>query len=194
MPVAVSYDSTDNLLDPTEGVRLTASATPYAGFLGSDPSIFVAKAQGSTYYAFDDEAKYIFAGRVGSGSLVGPGLERDPGQLIRFYRWRRRLGARFPYRTLGPGSHAMRSAVAPVGRLGRGPDQGHRHHRRGTLLRQGKAFARASRFQGAIRNAAGIGLRYYTGIGPIRVDVAIPFERISGENAVALYISMGQAF
>src|SRR5207245_10110482 len=48
VPISVSYDSTDNLLDPTGGVRFTASATPYAGFLGSDPSIFVAKAQGST--------------------------------------------------------------------------------------------------------------------------------------------------
>ena len=61
VPVSVSYDSTDKLLDPTKGVRLTASATPYAGFLGSDPSIFVAKAQGSTYYALDDEARTILA-------------------------------------------------------------------------------------------------------------------------------------
>src|SRR6266446_6086099 len=48
VPISVSYDSTDNLLDPTGGVCFTASATPYAGFLGSDQSIFVAKAQGST--------------------------------------------------------------------------------------------------------------------------------------------------
>ncbi|WP_299658590.1 BamA/TamA family outer membrane protein, partial [Methylobacterium sp.] len=84
VPVSVSYDSTDNLLDPTEGVRLTASATPYAGFLGSDPSIFVAKAQGSTYYAFDDEARYILAGRIGFGSISGANLEDIPAN-IRFF-------------------------------------------------------------------------------------------------------------
>jgi len=78
VPISVSYDSTDNLLDPTEGVRLTASATPYAGFLGSDPSIFVAKAQGSTYYALDDDARYILAGRLGFGSISGASLADIP--------------------------------------------------------------------------------------------------------------------
>ena len=47
-----------------------------------------------------------------------------------------------------------------------------------------------------IRMSAGLGLRYYTGIGPIRVDLAFPLDRIQGDTArsVALYISFGQAF
>jgi translocation and assembly module TamA len=40
----------------------------------------------------------------------------------------------------------------------------------------------------------GIGLRYYTLIGPIRVDLATPFERRPGDAAIQFYISIGQAF
>ena len=42
--------------------------------------------------------------------------------------------------------------------------------------------------------AAGLGLRYYTSIGPIRLDVAFPLERRSGNGLLAIYVSIGQAF
>ena len=42
--------------------------------------------------------------------------------------------------------------------------------------------------------AAGIGLRYYTSIGPIRVDVAVPLNPRDGDKPWALYVSIGQAF
>ena len=49
-------------------------------------------------------------------------------------------------------------------------------------------------FDERIRFSAGLGLRYYTGIGPIRVDVAFPLDRRRGDSAAALYISLGQSF
>jgi len=43
--------------------------------------------------------------------------------------------------------------------------------------------------------AAGLGFRYYTAIGPIRLDVAFPFERpYNNTRPVAVYVSIGQAF
>ncbi|KAB1074487.1 outer membrane protein assembly factor [Methylobacterium planeticum] len=198
VPVSVSYDSTDNLLDPTEGVRITASATPYAGFLGSDPSIFVAKAQGSTYYAFDDEAKYILAGRVGFGSISGARLEDIPAN-IRFFAGGGGSVRGFAYRTLGPrgpfnlpvGGRSLLEAsvearIKVTDTIGVVP-----------FFDAGTAFAGSlPDLDERIRYAAGIGLRYYTGIGPIRVDLAFPLDRIKGnhERPVALYISLGQAF
>jgi len=44
------------------------------------------------------------------------------------------------------------------------------------------------------RYGAGIGARYYTNFGPIRIDVATPISRRPGENALGVYISIGQAF
>ena len=49
-------------------------------------------------------------------------------------------------------------------------------------------------FDEQIRVAAGLGLRYYTAIGPIRLDVAVPVNPRRGDPAAAFYISLGQAF
>ena len=46
----------------------------------------------------------------------------------------------------------------------------------------------------AVYNAAGLGLRYYTAIGPIRLDVAFPLNRRKGDKPVAMYFGIGQAF
>jgi translocation and assembly module TamA len=53
---------------------------------------------------------------------------------------------------------------------------------------------------GALKAGAGVGLRYYTPIGPIRLDVALPLQRRSGPNVAnpddsfEIYIGLGQAF
>ncbi len=59
----------------------------------------------------------------------------------------------------------------------------------------GAAFSSAApSFDETLRFGLGVGLRYHTAIGPIRVDVATPLDRRRGEKPVALYISLGQAF
>ena len=45
-----------------------------------------------------------------------------------------------------------------------------------------------------LRFGAGIGLRYFTSFGPVRIDVATPINRRSGDPRVAFYVSIGQAF
>ena len=45
-----------------------------------------------------------------------------------------------------------------------------------------------------LRYGAGIGGRYYTNFGPLRIDVATPIAREPGESKIALYIGIGQAF
>ena len=45
-----------------------------------------------------------------------------------------------------------------------------------------------------LRFGAGIGGRFYTNFGPLRVDVATPLNPRPGDPKVALYVSIGQAF
>jgi translocation and assembly module TamA len=45
-----------------------------------------------------------------------------------------------------------------------------------------------------LRTGVGIGGRYYTSFGPLRVDVATPLGRRQGESRFNVYISIGQAF
>ncbi len=45
-----------------------------------------------------------------------------------------------------------------------------------------------------MRFGTGLGLRYYSNFGPIRIDVGTPIRRRPGEPRVAVYVSLGQAF
>ena len=50
---------------------------------------------------------------------------------------------------------------------------------------------------GAWHFGAGVGARYYTSIGPIRLDVAVPVHVPAGQHkpdAVEFYLGLGQAF
>jgi translocation and assembly module TamA len=41
---------------------------------------------------------------------------------------------------------------------------------------------------------AGVGARYYTPIGPLRLDFALPTYRRSNDDKFEVYIGLGQAF
>ena len=41
---------------------------------------------------------------------------------------------------------------------------------------------------------AGIGLRYFTPIGPLRLDVATPLQPRDGDPPIQIYVSIGQSF
>jgi translocation and assembly module TamA len=45
-----------------------------------------------------------------------------------------------------------------------------------------------------LRVGAGVGLRYHTGLGPLRADFAIPLNKRAGDPDYALYVGIGQAF
>jgi translocation and assembly module TamA len=44
------------------------------------------------------------------------------------------------------------------------------------------------------RYGAGLGVRYYSNFGPIRLDVGTPLNRQPGDSRIAVYVSLGQAF
>jgi translocation and assembly module TamA len=46
----------------------------------------------------------------------------------------------------------------------------------------------------APRVGTGVGARYYTDFGPIRVDVGFPLNPRAGDAPVGLYVSLGQSF
>jgi translocation and assembly module TamA len=48
-------------------------------------------------------------------------------------------------------------------------------------------------FSEDIRVGAGIGVRYYTPLGPLRFDVAIPLNHDEGDS-FAFYVGLGQSF
>ncbi|MXQ11129.1 BamA/TamA family outer membrane protein [Microvirga makkahensis] len=196
LPLSVTYDSTDNTLDPTEGMKLLASVTPYPDFLGSSVPMTIARGTASAYWSIDEESRYILAGRLGLGSIIGADLEEIPANR-RFFAGGGGSVRGFGYRTLSPfflgepiGGRSLLEAsvearIKVTDTIGIVP-----------FVDAGTAFESSyPDFDDSIRVSAGLGLRYYTAIGPIRLDVAVPVRRERGDDrSFAIYVGIGQAF
>jgi translocation and assembly module TamA len=194
LPLSAAYDSTDSPLDPTRGVRFTGGLTTYFGGLGT-LGMTVARATASTYWAVTEDARTVLAARLGFGSIMGADLADIPANR-RFFAGGGGSVRGFAYRSLGPAF-----AGQPVG--GRSLFEASLEARfRITdtiglvpFVDAGQAFASSfPDFRERLRAAVGLGLRYYTGIGPIRLDVATPVNPEGRRRPVALYVSIGQAF
>lgn len=196
LPVAASYDTTDRPLDPTRGVRVTASMTPYLGF-GDAPGLFaIGRVQASVYYALDAEARTILAARVAFGSILGGALDAIPASR-RFYAGGGGSVRGFEYKSLGPRNMfgdvtggmslfeaSLEARIKLTETIGVVP-----------FFDMGQAYSGSIPNGSApMRYAVGLGLRYYTAVGPIRFDVAMPLARRPGERPFAFYVSIGQAF
>jgi translocation and assembly module TamA len=196
LPLSLRYDTTDSQLDPTRGIRLAASVAPYAAF-GEHAAPFIqGKASIAGYYALDEDARFVLAGRVGIGSIAGADLDEVPATR-RFYAGGGGSVRGYAYRTLSP--------LGPLDRLtgGRSLFEASLEARIKItktigivpFFDTGMAFdAQFPNFKQRLQHAAGVGLRYYTPIGPIRLDVAAPLNPRKGDKPVAVYISIGQAF
>jgi translocation and assembly module TamA len=58
----------------------------------------------------------------------------------------------------------------------------------------GKVSIDPSPFEGRTSVGYGAGVRYYTPIGPIRLDIALPVHRLPGGDALEVYVGLGQSF
>jgi translocation and assembly module TamA len=196
VPVSANFDTTDSKLDPTRGVRLNASATGFGTFLGSSLDLVQLKAGASAYYSIDADSRYVLAGRVAAGAMSGPQLDAIPANW-RFYAGGGGSVRGYAYNELGPtvwwgavvGGRSLFDASAELrvkvtDTIGVVP-----------FIDIGNAFSSSfPTFNEPLFAAAGLGLRYYTAVGPIRLDVAFPLERREGTGPVAVYVSIGQSF
>jgi translocation and assembly module TamA len=201
----LKLDETDNLLNPTNGYRAQLNniggqagqlVTPAHTFSGSHLTFATNLLSGSTYWPLGPEQRTILAGKLALGSLDGASLFQLPadqriyaggGGSIRPYGWQLAgplarnndpIGGRSSLvlnlegrvkitETIGivPFIDAGSYYESPVPQLGR------------TLL-----------------YGVGVGLRYYTAFGPLRLDLATPLHKRSGDSPIQLYISLGEAF
>lgn len=196
LPLAVTWDRSDDLLNPSKGFRLSAAVTPYLAAFGDSSSFTVARAGGSAYVDFAGDSRYVGAVRAAYGAVIGGGLLDVPADK-RFYAGGGGSIRGYGYQDVGPRdgdgnrlggaslvelSAEMRVKVTDNIAVVPFLDAGNVYQTEYPRLGQG------------LRYAAGVGGRYYTVIGPIRLDVAVPLDRRSGDKAFQFYISIGQAF
>lgn len=190
---ALAFDQRDDPLDPRSGVQAAVLLNPGVSFGDTEATYLQAEARASTYYSFSDHVTAAL--RVRLGSIVGASVSDLPADQ-RFYAGGGGSARGFEYQSLSPigpdgapfGGLSVTELNAELRWRGEG--------RWGAVAFIDTAFAGASRTPefDNLRTGAGIGLRYYFDFAPVRLDLATPIDRRSGEDPVHVYISIGQAF
>ncbi|SRR6266851_3602361 len=196
VPAYVKLDKTDNLLNPTTGYRAQLAVTPARTFSGSNLTFVTNLLSGSTYWGLGSEQRTILAGKLALGSLVGAPLSPLPADQ-RIYAGGGGSIRPYGYLMAGP----LDSGNVPIGG-------------RSSLALNLEARIKITESIGIVPfvdagsyyespvpqlgrtllYGVGLGLRYYTAFGPLRIDLATPLHKRSADSPIQVYISLGQAF
>jgi translocation and assembly module TamA len=224
LPITAKYDSTglsNPLNDPLHGVRATLSLAPTESLGHPNATFVILQATGSTYL---DLARLnwtppgrsvigvrgVIAEAHGAGEFGLPPDQRfyaGGSATVRGYKYQS-VGPTFPNPVAPPPTAADPHPVAPAPPSQPIPTGGTDLVATGIEFRQrfganfgaaafvdaGKVSSDPRPFQGRPSVGYGAGMRYYTPIGPIRFDIALPVRRLPGGDALEVYVGLGQAF
>jgi translocation and assembly module TamA len=196
LPAYVKLDETDNLLNPTTGYRAQLNVTPAHTFSGSHLTFSTNLLSGSTYWAILPEERAVLAGRLALGSLDGASLSQLPSDQ-RIYAGGGGSVRPYGYLMAGPlapnnvpiGGRSslvlnLESRIKITETIGVVPFVDAGSYYESPLPQLGRTPL----------YGVGLGLRYYTAFGPLRLDLATPLRKRSGDSPIQVYISLGQAF
>ncbi len=206
VPVTLRREGTDNLLNPTRGTRLQLNATPYWGHYRGSFSAIRSQADFSAYYALlhDEEGnptdKIVLAAKASVGGMfgsTGSKVERIPAAL-RFYTGGGGSVRGYKYQSIG----ALNWKGDPQGGLSFNSLNFEARYKVTEafgivpFIDAGMVYDSPMPSIGEdLCWSAGLGFRYYTSIGPVRFDVAVPLDNRNGDQkSFQIYISIGQAF
>jgi len=195
LPLTLAYDDTDDLLDPTEGVRASAAVAPWAGLFDEQEAGFViVDLNGSTYIPFDRKRNYVLAVRGRTAAVFAEASDRVPANRRLFSGGGGSVRA-FENRFVGP----LDDEDDPIGGLSAAELTAELRLRYGSFgvvpfIDAGVVSEELFSEYDDIRFGAGLGLRYFSPVGPIRLDVAIPINRRDPDRSFQFYIGIGQAF
>lgn len=195
LPLTAEHDYRDNRLDAKDGFYAKASVTPFVALSGSANGVrSYVDLRG--YKTFGTTRPVTFALRGQLGSVYGPTLAQSPADYL-FYSGGGGSVRGQPYQTLGVDlgggntvggrSFAGLSAEARVAL----------RDKIGVVAFVDSGYVGSEQFidgSGRWHSGAGIGLRYATGIGPIRVDFAVPTSGPETDENFQVYIGIGQSF
>ncbi|MFD1746452.1 autotransporter assembly complex family protein [Rhizobium helianthi] len=195
IPLTFDRDARDNKLEPTEGYRFTASTKPsYETYRGTFFSSFEGSMSG--YLGFGEEDRFVLAGKLSAGTIVGGDRLADipttrrffagGGGSIRGYTFREVSPYNAQNEATGGRSYTVANLEARIkvtDKVGIVP-----------FFDVGSVSTEIVPDFTDIRMGAGIGLRYATPFGPLRLDVAVPLNRYDGGSQYGIYAGIGQSF
>jgi len=195
LPASLTYDGSDDLLDPRKGFRLGGRLSPELSLQGGVFSYVRAQVDGSGYVPMGE--RVTIAGRVRLGTIVGASADRI-APTRRFYAGGGGSVRGYSYQAIGPRDLNN----SPIGGRSLGELSLEARFRFGSANQFGVVpFIDAGTISpdplptlSELRVGAGLGFRYYSNFGPIRIDVGTPLNPQPGDSRIGVYVSLGQAF
>lgn len=196
LPLRATLDRRDDERDATRGYYIDLQAKPFVGLSGSSSGLRL-YSDARAYRSFGDTRPVTLAGRLQLGSLIGPEPRNAPANDL-FFSGGGGSVRGHDYQSLG--------IVAPggSGQIGGRSFLGVSAEIRASI-RENIGIVGFYDFgyisadplpgqNGEFHHGAGLGLRYDTSLGPIRLDVALPVQdRLTWRDA-HFYIGIGQSF
>ncbi|MEO7493207.1 MAG: BamA/TamA family outer membrane protein [Sphingomicrobium sp.] len=196
LPATLGYDGSDDLLDPSRGFRLGGRISPEISAHGGSFAYARTQIDASVYHPVSSNV--VAAGRIRLGTLLGASslsiapsrrLYSGGGGSVRGYGYQQ-LGPRDldgdPIGGRGLAEFALEARIklkAFGGNFGIVPFLDG-----GSLTTNSLPSLRGWQF------GAGLGVRYYSSFGPIRIDVGTPLNPRASDGRIAVVVSLGQAF
>ncbi|MAF57099.1 MAG: outer membrane protein assembly factor [Ponticaulis sp.] len=193
--LAVRLDRSNDFLNPTRGWRLDGRIDPNVSFGGEESQFIRAETQARAYWPVLGDDDLVLAGRVKVGTVYGADIDALPSDS-RFYSGGGGSVRGYGYQAIGPrsadddpiGGRALletsveaRWQVRPqIGIVG--------------FVDGGSVSRTEVPNFSELRFGAGVGMRYLTPAGPLRIDIATPLDRSEFDDPVQVYIALGQAF
>jgi len=195
VPASLTGDWRDDVLDPGGGATFGVVGAPYSDTLGNLNSFFKYRATGAGYLGLLEEKRAVLALRGAWGQIWGPGRDDIPADL-RFYSGGGGSVRGYAYQTAGSlqdGDPVGGKSLAEVSgeiRLKITESFGVVPFLDGGSTYEGYV----PKFEEQFYWGAGLGLRYYTTVGPIRLDIGFPLNPRPEDDSFQVYGSLGQSF
>ncbi|WP_175868377.1 autotransporter assembly complex protein TamA [Bartonella gabonensis] len=194
-PTGLIYDNRNNKFNATKGLYGEVLIEPFYEMRFSN---FIAKvtAEGRSYWALDEGSRFVFAARAKLGTILGNDTAQVPADTL-FFAGGGGSVRGYSYRNIGiktkndavVGGRSLIEGSAEL-RISLNDKIGFVSFLDGGIVGEKAKFD----FSQKIKWGAGIGGRYMTGLGPLRVDLAFPLKREQGDPRVGFYVGIGQAF
>jgi translocation and assembly module TamA len=196
LPAYLRHDGANDLLNPTSGVRLGVNTAPKAIVNNGNARFLSSKFSASAYQPFGAGDRFVLAEFAKLGTIVGASRDDLPRDE-RLYAGGSGSVRGYGFQKAGP----LDGNSAPIGgtsSLEAGIElRGKVTDTIGLVgfVEAGSVYSTALPDLGQrLYWGVGIGVRYYSPIGPIRLDLAVPIDRRPSDNAFQIYVSIGQAF
>ncbi|MFO1082334.1 MAG: BamA/TamA family outer membrane protein [Reyranellaceae bacterium] len=197
VPMTALMNAANSDLDPTRGWRLQFDATPYFDIGPNSDFFAILRATGRAYFDLAEPGRTVLATRASFGSEPSTNVANIPPSKL-FYAGGGGSVRGFVYQSAGP-----RDAFNnPLGGASVVEANLELRQRFGQALGAVAFVDAGSAYPGMLPNfsqlpprvGVGLGARYYTDFGPIRLDVGVPLNKQNGDPSFTLYVSLGQSF